>query len=243
MTTSIDPTKPLSAMALTPDNMQSDAATQDLLQNDIITLPPIYLTDGNDNYTISLNTNVIVTIYALGGNDSVSIYGGVAPTVYGGAGDDFVYANGMGAYLDGGDGNDTLWGTGGRVTLIGGYGNDYLSAFNTADGINSLDGGAGDDVLSAYGVGTAILDGGDGNDTMYGGNDGSTTLFFAGAGDDVIHPHACTAWIDGGDGYDAVNYDLSLTGVTINLTNQQLNAGGAAGQFLVNIENYSLSYL
>src|SRR5437868_6243012 len=68
MTRSIDPSLPLSATAaLMTDDLQSDAATQGLLQTDIITLPPTYLTDGNDNYTISLNTNVIVTIYALGG--------------------------------------------------------------------------------------------------------------------------------------------------------------------------------
>jgi len=48
--------------------------------------------------------------------------------------------------------------------------------------------------------------------------------------------------VDGGDGLsDLVNYELSSVGVSLYLTNQQLNAGGAAGQLLFNIETYLLS--
>src|SRR5262249_38176509 len=159
---------------------------------------------------------------------------GVA-TIYGGAGSDFLYANGAGAYLDGGDDSDVLWATGGQATLIGGSGDDALHPVNTADGINALDGGAGEGFLHAKGVGAGILTGGDGNDTMYGGDDGSTTFFFGGAGNDVIHPHSGPAWIDGGDGFDTVNYDLSSTGVFLDLVNQQDNHAGAAGQTLVGI--------
>jgi Ca2+-binding RTX toxin-like protein len=240
MTKSTDALRSANAAAQAPDILESVAAASS--QSNIITLPPQYLSEGDDNYTFWFNTGVIATIYALGGNDTISVYGGVAPTVYGGSGNDYLYADGLGAYLDGGDGNDFLLASGGRATLIGGYGDDYLSARNTADGINGLDGGAGDDFLQVLGVGTAILDGGDGNDTLYGGDDGSSTLFFAGTGNDVIHPRSGIAWIDGGNGLDTVNYDLSLTGVSINLMNQQLNAGGAAGQTLVGIEQYRLSY-
>jgi len=209
-----------------------------------ITLPgpgPYYLSDGDDSYAFNLTEGINTEIDALGGNDTIYAYGGHA-TIYGGTGNDYLYANGYGAYLDGGDNNDILLASGGQATLIGGNGNDTMYAANTGVGINALDGGAGDDFLQVLGVGTAILTGGAGNDTMYGGADGSTTLFFGGIDNDVIHPSAGTAWIDGGDGFDVVNYDLSVTGVQIYLTNQQQNAGGAVGQVFVGIEQYLLSY-
>jgi Ca2+-binding RTX toxin-like protein len=206
----------------------------------LLTPGPYFLSDGADIDSFILLPGFNTTIYALGGDDTIYAYGGVA-TIYGGTGSDYLYATGAGAYLDGGDGNDWLSATGGQATLSGGNGNDWLTASNTADGINALDGGAGDDTLYVSGVGTAILTGGDGNDLMYSGDDGSTTLFFGGAGNDEIVARSGPAWIDGGDGLDTVAYDLSQTGVYLNLVDQQQNAGGAAGEFLVSIEQYFLS--
>jgi Ca2+-binding RTX toxin-like protein len=234
--------------ALAPDNEQSAVAMTQALpaappdSNVILPGPgPYYLSEGNDNYTFELPANTNTTIYALGGDDQIWAYTGVA-TIYGGLGNDSLIAYAGGANLDGGDDDDLLFAYGGAAHLGGGNGNDSLYAVNTADDISWLDGGAGDDFMVAINVGTAVLYGGDGNDELIGGWPGSTTLFFAGTGNDVIHVAAGPAWIDGGDGFDTVTYGSSVFGLTLNLTNQQQNGGDAAGHFLVGIEQYSLGY-
>ena len=66
-------------------------------------------------------------------------------TIYGGAGDDYLY------------------GASGSSTLIGNDGNDYIEV---RSGNNTLLGGAGDDRINVSGSGTNIIDGGDGIDTL-----------------------------------------------------------------------------
>jgi Ca2+-binding RTX toxin-like protein len=202
---------------------------------------PWYLSEDADYESFLLWGGINTTIYALGGNDTINAYGGAA-TIYGGAGNDSLFANGFGAYLDGGDGNDTLRATGGRALLVGGDGNDTLDATNTADDINVLGGGAGDDVLRTSGVGTALYNGGDGNDQIYAGDAGSTSLMFGDDGNDGFFMRPGVAFVFGGAGIDLVNYQGS-TVVSINLNDQRLNAGGAAGQQLVDVERFILSNL
>jgi Ca2+-binding RTX toxin-like protein len=201
---------------------------------------PITLTEGDDTASFILPFGVNTTIYALGGNDRVDVTHGAA-TIYGGAGDDYISAEDVpGVFMDGGDGNDRLDYTSGNATLIGGNGNDLLICNNQIDSTNLLDGGAGDDFFSINGVGTAIADGGDGNDTFFLALNGNTSLLSGGAGDDLFLMRTGVAWVDGGDGLDTVNY-LNTGAVSIDLLNQQNNGGGAAGQVLVNIENFALS--
>jgi Ca2+-binding RTX toxin-like protein len=103
-----------------------------------ITLPspgPYYLSEGDDGYVFTLTAGINTEIDALGGNDTIYAYGGVA-TIYGGTGNDYLYASGYGAYLNGGDDNDTLTTTGGHATLTGGNGNDTMYAVNTRDTVN-----------------------------------------------------------------------------------------------------------
>ena len=249
MITSIDAALSTTADALALDILRGATRALGSPQSNVspqstIHLPgpgPWDLSDFDDTYDIFVWWGINTTIYALGGNDTLSIYGG-ASTVYGGAGNDSIYTAENGAVFYGEDDDDTLIATGGDAMLIGGNGNDTLRAVNYTDGLNWLYGGVGNDVLMTFGVGNAYLDGGDGDDQFYVLDAGSTSLLFGGAGNDGFFLQSGTAYVDGGDGSDDfVNYQGSSVGVSLNLTNQQLNAGGAAGQLLFNIESYFLS--
>ena len=135
--------------------------------------------------------------------------------VIGSAHNDVLVGDGNANRLDGGDGDDTLSGRAGDDTLIGGTGDDNLIGDG---GDDTLDGGAGDDTLTG-GAGDDTLDGGAGDDTLTGG-----------AGADRL---------DGGAGTDdTASYAASAAGVSVDLSDNNNNAGGdAEGDTLINIEN------
>ena len=68
-----------------------------------------------------------------------------AATMYGGAGDDVLWAGDAADRLEGGAGNDNLWGGGGKDSLLGGDGADRLTG---SVGDDVLEGGAGADTLT-----------------------------------------------------------------------------------------------
>jgi serralysin len=139
-----------------------------------------------------------------------------------------IYSNFEG--IEGGRGNDTLTGDNGANTLIGGAGADLLNGnggFDTVSyrtsttgvtasllsnsgsvgdakgdkfvSIEALEGGSGNDVL--YGSNNAdTLTGNAGNDILY-ANGGDDTVF-GGAGDDLIYGHDGNDLLDGGTGND-----------------------------------------
>ncbi len=77
---------------------------------------------GNDDYS---KTYVVST----GGNATNKYtisYGGIADTIYGGAGNDIIYGYGGNDRMEGGSGDDFLHGGAGADILIGGTGNDWL---------------------------------------------------------------------------------------------------------------------
>ncbi len=96
-------------------------------------------------YTFSRPAVTSVLVYAMAGNDHVSIRDSVPSALYGGAGND---------WLKGGDGADLINGGPGNDTLLGGDGDDVLL------------GGPGDDELYG-GNGTDVLEGGGGKDRIY----------------------------------------------------------------------------
>ncbi len=106
-------------------------------------------------------------------------------TLFGGAGDDTLRADGgRDVLLDGGDGTDALAARGvADATLFGGAGDDSLSADGSA-GV-SLAGGDGGDRLSTDGSRGVTLDGGDGADSLVALGGADVTLF-GGAGDDNL---------------------------------------------------------
>ena len=124
--------------------------------------------------------------------------------------------------FDGGAGDDTIRGGGGRDLLRGGDGDDVIEG---GDGNDELQGEGGSDTLRG-GAGNDILRGGDGDDVLRG--DAGADILFGGAGADII---------DGGTGFDAVSYTESTDGVTLDVRNPSNNAGDAAGDTIVRVEN------
>lgn len=136
-------------------------------------------TMGND--TIREGT----VICGLGGDDDIrpSQYS----SVFGGAGNDRIQADGGNNFISGGPGNDVLIGGARRDRLFGGPGADRI------------DGGPGSDRVSG-GDGNDILFGGDGDDRIF-GNLGRDTIE-GGAGNDIIKGGAWIDTVDGGAGDD-----------------------------------------
>lgn len=194
------------------------------------------------------------TVWAKAGNDTVE--GGKGNDfLHGGEGDD-VISDIEGDDLIWGDaGNDSINGGAGLDQIFGGDGDDTIYGGTEAD---VIEGGVGNDVIygdtgSAPSVvgdlnGADILAGGEGDDTIYGG--GGDDGIDGGEGDDVIHGGAgadlMAGWfgddlfvmeatdngfgnaIDGGMGFDTVDYSASqgtvvngvtTAGVNINLVN------------------------
>jgi len=194
------------------------------------------------------------TVWAKAGDDTVEggkgndfLHGGEGDDVisdiegddliWGDAGNDFVNA---GAGLDqifGGDGNDTLYGGTEADVIEGGRGNDVIygdtgsapSVVGDLNGADILAGGEGNDTIYGGG-GDDGIDGGEGDDEIHGG--AGADLMAGWFGDDRFVMEATDNGfgnaIDGGMGFDTVDYTASqgtvvngvtTAGVNINLVN------------------------
>lgn len=134
-----------------------------------------------------------------GGNGDDEIYIVESGTVFGGAGNDLIWAFGGHDLLYGDAGNDSIRGGSGNDTIDGGEGNDTIRG---EAGNNNLTGGLGNDYIVG-GTGNDYIDGGEGNDIIFGtiGND----TIFGGLGDDQLHAsEGNTGVLLGGDGNDTV---------------------------------------
>ena len=194
------------------------------------------LDGGSGNDTVSvLNPTATLqfsTSPAIVGLSQITLMGGAGDdSLYGGVGR---FAEGQN-YMDGGDGNDTIRSFAIQDALYGGEGNDLITTANpnvlttqgstTQPGFvgeSTLYGGGGNDTLLAafstdYLFGDAgndslsgqfsALDGGDGNDTLYGGN---WTLDIPGA------TKAPAVTLSGGSGND---YIYGALGTVANIYN------------------------
>ncbi|AJE44725.1 calcium-binding protein [Celeribacter indicus] len=85
------------------------------------------------------------------------------------------------------------------------------------------------------GAGRQITEGGAGHDRLQG--TASADFLYGHGGDDIFISTRGNDHMDGGEGLDTVDYSLATTAVVINLENQALNAGAAAGHRLVSVEN------
>jgi len=95
------------------------------------------------------------------------------------------------------------------------------TAFNGSTGDRLfIQGIAGGDFLVGSSV-SDLISGGAGGDYLAGGGDGDS--------------------LDGGDDFDVASWLEQASGVTLNLTNQAANAGGALGDTVVNIEAFYLT--
>ena len=127
-----------------------------------------------------------------------------------------LFAGGGNDTIEAGAGDDQVYGQGGDDIIIAGQG-----------GNNLYDGGGGNDTINVtLTTAAGLINGGDGNDTLrgLGGND----LLQGGLGADRLIDTAGRSLLDGGAGIDTLSYATSTAGVTVNLSNSALNAGGDA---------------
>lgn len=139
--------------------------------------------------------------------------GSGSDSVFGGAGDDSIWAGANADTVDGGNGNNTISGAAGDDLLVSGTGNDSVSGGNGNDTIWA---GAGNDDL-AGGNGNDSLRGDEGNDTIVGGNgndllygqDGDDRLV-GGNGADILLGGAGNDTLFGGTGGDVFAFDTGF---------------------------------
>lgn len=169
------------------DNDQSeDEAQADNDQSEDEASFTIIGTDDDDDIALPIRG---YTITGLGGHDNIS---GSAydDMIDGGAGDDVIYGRFGHDRIEGGSGNDTIYGNDGNDTIHGDEGDDTIYAGAGED--DALYGGIGNDKLYA-GPGENDIHGEEGDDTIY-----------AGIGVNII---------DGGDGFDRVDYSAASRAV------------------------------
>ena len=161
-----------------------------------------------------------VTINSYAGDDNIENYS-YSSAINAGDGNNTIYNRGYYVTITSGSGNDSIWTDVDpdygsehfrNVTVHAGAGNDTLMV---NDHETYLEAGIGDDIVSVYGGrsdygwSTNTLEGGQGNDTMYGGNK-NVFPYVEGDGDDIIYnfadgdtlkiePNEYTSYISGDD--------------------------------------------
>ena len=161
------------------------------------------------------------TLYGGPGGGDDRLYGGAGDdTLYGGRGNDTLEGGAGADVLRGGDGDDWLEGGAGADALRGGAGDaagdtfagrqtiEYVDAAGAtrqvavAD-IEHLVGSAHDDVLAGDRRANR-LEGGAGDDTLYGGPGGGDDRLYGGAGDDRLYGGRGNDTLEGGAGADVL---------------------------------------
>jgi Ca2+-binding RTX toxin-like protein len=104
--------------------------------------------------------------------------------------------------------------------------NIQLLGFDDSD---TLTGSAGPESLRGFG----------GDDTINGGGGGD--ILDGGGGGDFLDGGAGGDFLDGGAGFDLASWLSQTSGLTLNLGNQGLNAGAAAGDTVTNVEGLYLT--
>lgn len=198
-----------------------------------------YATGGTGNDTID---GLQGADFLMGDAGNDLIYGGSnADTLVGGEGNDLLHGHSGADNLYGGDGADSLYGNTGSDLLSGNEGHDHLAGGSGAD---QLYGGSESDTLLGE-DGFDVLYGDDGNDSLDGGahddwlfgGDGDDTLL-GGDDRDVLNGGAGADVIDGGGGIlDAVSYEGSDAGVSVDLTLGTATGGHATGDVITSVEN------
>ncbi|HEX9977833.1 MAG TPA: calcium-binding protein, partial [Acidimicrobiia bacterium] len=164
-------------------------------------------------------------------------------TITGNAADNFLIGYMGSDTISGGDGDDELWGLDGDDTLSGGNGFDWILTLGSG---NTIDGGPDEDMVdfegspagvivnlttgTATGGGTATL----ANIEDVVGSSFDDTL----TGNDLMNwiiPFGGNDTVDGGAGEDMVDFEVSASGVVVDLTTG--TATGEGTDALTNIED------
>lgn len=185
------------------------------------------LFDGGTNATLYGGDAVAMTLYDVGGYDTINLAGsttrnrldlndgtysdiggktgnlGIAAgtmieRAIGGAGNDTIIGNELGNNLQGNAGRDVLTGAAGNDRILGGGGADRLSGDAGSDVL--FGGDANDTIYGGYGADT--IQGGNGNDVIGGG--GANDLIDGEAGADTIRGGTGSDTIRGGVGNDSI---------------------------------------
>lgn len=134
-----------------------------LFLNESLTIPArgLEVECGGGNDEVYYN-HVRLTVFGQSGNDRVwptRFQDGRASVVlYGGPGNDSLFASIEQDTIDGGSGNDSIWSDAGRDLLIGGKGDDQFFSWPGGDGDrDTIDGGSGIDSIEFYPDDTANL--------------------------------------------------------------------------------------
>ena len=169
--------------------------------------------DGTDDADLIIVSGFRI-MYGNGGDDCIIQTGGVAGSIRGGPGDDYLYASSK-TTINGNQGDDHLYGGSGTNTLHGNEGNDTIY------------GGSGNDTIYG-GSGNDTIYGGSGNDSIYGGyltsSDG-TDYIVGGPGNDTIQKDPNDT-IHQDDEPVTETPDANKTYCTENLTIPQLISSG-----------------
>lgn len=231
--------------------------------SDIITVQVTPTFGGNvikvqENLTTTGNwyvpAHVGIVLYGKGGDDTMTVNGPAAATVWaqGDDGNDTITVTGAAtAYLHGNNGNDNLTGGSANDILYGEAGTDLLKSNAGNDTLyggsqpwldattdrDVLEGGDGRDILHASLLGNNVLRGGRGNDDLFGafGND----LLDGGPGPTVfwgITTDPDSDLLDGGAGTDTADYSARTDNLNISLDDVR-NDGSTAGNEKDNVVN------
>ncbi|WP_020474715.1 LamG-like jellyroll fold domain-containing protein [Zavarzinella formosa] len=165
---------------------------------------------GNDVITIDRRVTVAARIDGSYGNDLIR-GGAGGDTLIGNIGNDSLDGGAGNDSLDGGTGNDTLTGDAGIDTFNGGAGTDLLvesadASMILSQGTARINGalsiGAETDVLYRTTIETAVLTGGDGNNTINAAAFSGKVTLIGGAGNDILTGGAGNDVLIGGTGND-----------------------------------------
>jgi serralysin len=178
-------------------------------------------------------------------NTSAVVAGAGNHTIYGGAGDDRIIGGDGNELIYGGSGNNTLEGGNGN-DLLDVSASSGSNSLHGGTGNNTIVGGSGvDDIYS--GTGSAVVDGGAGNDTIqtlyYDSASKQWVLsnFAAtlngGAGDDRIYGGNGNDLLDGGSGNDLLNAGEGNDTLIGGQGNDTLVGGAGDDHYIINGRN------
>lgn len=172
----------------------------------------IILTENSD---IFFSPDRAMTVFALGGNDTIHgsghddvIHAGSGDnTIYAGGGDDSIALEGGSSIVDGGTGHDT-------VHFISDQG-VTVEAVGVGSALRSVETVIGSDLGDTFRI--MVKD-----DLVEDLNDPHSWRFIGNAGNDTFESNLTYAVLDGGDGRDTLTYESITEGLHINLFNEEV---------------------
>lgn len=125
------------------------------------------------------------------------------------------------------------------VLVYGSSGADTMSAGAVQNDVEVLvfygEGGNDTITMPSTSLDAATAQGGPGDDTLIGSNNGETLL--GQDGDDFIEPKDGADTVSGGAGLDTIDYETSVEGMTIDLKTQTATGGDATGDSISGFES------